>query len=363
MADEEKKTIAAKVSSAKCEGCGGDMFFSPKDQQLRCPNCDSLQGFPINKMQNKHPISEPDEKGNHDKWVAASKTFKCPTCGANVEFNGPFFSGKCEYCECNYVIDTKTLEGTRPDVLIPFAFDEKEAAIRFAKSVKKKFFAPRKFKKAVPESDVRGVYVPCFTFDADTFTRYNGILTKTYTVRDSKGNTHTEVKLIPISGTNSMEHRDYVVESSSHLNGKDIKALLPYHMDDSCLVSSDFIRGYDAEHYADPMEDCYKIAQKEIEAKIKSNILSKYSYSGVKTFNMDVDYSEEMYSYRFLPVYFLTLMYKQKKYIVQVNGQTGKLGGGYPKSALKIALTIALGVIVVAALVVLLFLLAAQAAD
>ena len=130
--------------------------------------------------------------------------------------------------------------------------------------------------------------------------------------------------------------------------------LLPFKFNESYVYDSNFVRGYSIEHYEDRLSDCYKHAQEGMKKAIREIILSKYDYDTVDYLNMNVKFSNELYSYRMLPIYSFEFEWKKNKYMVLMNGQTGKVGGGYPKSALKIFLTV-LGIVVLAALLTWLF--------
>ena len=131
------------------------------------------------------------------------------------------------------------------------------------------------------------------------------------------------------------------------MTGKEINALLPYDMNNSYEYTDDFIRGYSVEHYDDALNHCYSLAKTSMEAKIKNGILSQYDYSSVDSFYMKVTYNEELYSYRLMPIYLLEFNFKNKKYIAQMNGQTGRIGKGLPISAVKVTLLVLFIILIV----------------
>ena len=356
---ENESSLEIKGSNAKCRNCGGSLTFDPASQDLHCPNCDSHFAFDKARKQIKHRISEGkavDRMDVHDKWASEMKVVKCQTCGAEVMLSGLEVSTACPYCGSDYVSETKALPGLKPDVVIPFAFNEEKAAELFVKGMKKKFFAHQALKKKLPPSKIHGIYVPSFTFDADSVSRYDGRLYKNKTYTDSKGNSHTRREYFKISGTESLAHRDYVEESSTKMNDKQMTALLPYQMDGSYQYDSNFIRGYSLEHYQDGLAACYDNAQTKMRAAIRSAILNQYNHDGVDYLNIDARFSNELYSYRVLPVYSFEFLWKKKNYMVFMNGQTGKVGSQYPKSALKISILVILIVLVVAAIITLMIL-------
>ena len=53
----------------------------------------------------------------------------------------------------------------------------------------------------------------------------------------------------------------------------------------------------------------------------------------------------QKYKYCMLPIYRINFSYKNKTYTNVMNGQTGSLGGDYPKSAGKISLVVILSIL------------------
>jgi DNA-directed RNA polymerase subunit RPC12/RpoP len=353
--DFEKKDKAKVASSnAKCANCGSNIVFDPKSGKLKCPQCSSEFDFPKKQGQIKHYIKNTVENvAEHEKWAEGMRLVKCQTCGAEIMLDGLATTSVCPYCGSDYVVEKSSLGGLKPDVILPFAFDEDEAGERFVNGVKKKFFVPRQLKKKLPIDKIRGIYVPTFTFDNDTFTRYEGVLSKTETHTDSKGRSYTTTKRFSIKGTKTLNFRDYVIESSSQMNTKQMNALLPFNMQQSYEYTDDFIRGYSVEHYEDALNVCYTQARRGMEEQIKASILSQYDYSSVDSFNMHVTYSNELYSYRLMPIYCFEFQYKKKKYIAQMNGQTGKIGKGLPISPLKVGILVSIGVIAIVLIIIL----------
>jgi hypothetical protein len=70
--------------------------------------------------------------------------------------------------------------------------------------------------------------------------------------------------------------------------------------------------------------------------------------------NMSTDYADVKLKYLLLPVWMSSFRYKNKIYNFMVNGQTGKVGGKSPVAAWKVAVTVAVGLIIAAIIVYLL---------
>ena len=357
MSEELESQLNIIGSNAKCKNCGSNVKFDPKTQALVCPNCDSRFDFDKKQEEIKHEIGEgklKDDDNKHDSWASEMKVVKCETCGAEIMLSGLEMSKSCPYCGSDYVAEQSFLPGLKPDVVVPFMFNESDAGDYFVKGMKKKFFAPTALKKKLPSNKIHGIYVPTFTFDAESETKYDGVLIKKEHHTDSKGRSYTTTKRFPISGTQLCTHSNYVEETSTKITGKQMTDILPYKFEESYVYDSNFVRGYSVEHYEDRLTDCYEHAKEGMKKAIRKIILNKYDYTDVDYLNMNVKFSNELYSYRMLPIYSFEFEWKKNKYMVLMNGQTGKVGGGYPKSALKIFFTV-LGIVALVALIIFLF--------
>ena len=362
MSEELESKLSIISSNAKCKNCGSNVKFDPKTQALVCPNCESQFAFNKKQEEVKHPVEEGKQNDNnksHDSWANGMKVVKCETCGAEIMLTGLEISKCCPYCGSDYVAEKSFLPGLKPDCVIPFMFDENGAGDNFVKGIRKKFFAPRALKKKLPANKIRGIYVPTFTFDAESETKYEGLLIKRETYTDANGRSATRTKMIPISGVQSCSHINYVEETSTKINAKQMQGILPFNFEESYVYDTNFVRGYSIEHYEDKFVDCYERAKNGMKEGIRNAILSRYDYTSVDYLDMDVKFSNELYSYRMLPIYSFEFDWKKKKYMVLMNGQTGKVGGGYPKSGLKIFLTI-FGIIAIVTALIVLFILLGQ---
>jgi len=159
------------------------------------------------------------------RWAEAGlKTVRCDNCGATETVKGDEIATVCPFCSSPLVLEEHCFDGVKPDSLIPFSLDRQKGLEACKKWLKKRFFAPSKFKKNINVNTIRGVYYPVWTFDSTTDTVYAGRLGKTYTTtrRDSKGNTHTEVKVryFNVSGTRRNYFDDVTVNGGAFVSDK-----------------------------------------------------------------------------------------------------------------------------------------------
>lgn len=351
MENEEQKA-KIEVENSKCKNCGSDLVFDPKCQKLKCARCQSE--FPITSevvtYRADYIPNEPDIDTH--EWAKAKKEVHCKTCGATFEMKGYEFTRQCPYCESTYVMEKRELYGLKPDAVIPFMISKDQALEKFKEGIKGKFFVPSQFKKNLAKNNIQCLYAPSFTFDNDTSSQYEGVLERDETVRRGK-ETRVVTRRFRVSGVQNQKNRNYIIESGEDLNDKQVTKIYPFDLTHLMAYSDDYLRGFEAKHYEDDVDVCHERAIKKIDANIRSNILSKYTYDRVAWLNVSTEYMNEKYLYVLLPIYHFVFHYKDKDYTVVMNGQTGKVGKGLPKSALKITLLVLVIVALLTLLVVL----------
>lgn len=335
---DNKKEL--KGISFKCSGCGSTLKFDPVSQNLKCPSCEKIAIIEKTQTNTKHSINEARE-GKREGWIKESKMMRCQTCGAEIILNKLEFSGICPYCSSSYVSDIDALLDIVPDSIIPFAFNETEAERRLKFQLRRKFYVPNSCKKNVKPESIKGTYIPSFAFDANVKGTYSGTL--------KRRNENNEDEFFQIKGVHNSRQRNVLIENSSKITQQSLKKILPYDLDGAYSFSEGFVLGYVVEHYEDAFTVCLNQALKEMEQKVKQEILSGYTYDYVKEFHLKCDFSEQKYQYYVVPIYQMNFEYRKKKYNVVMNGQSGKIGGKLPVSVLKVLFTI-FGVVLIIAL-------------
>lgn len=345
---------AKKKVSSKCPGCGGNLLFSPNSQDLACEKCLAHVGIEKNNDIPLHVYQIGKNSKDNSDWQAIGRSFRCKSCGGQVSLSGLEITKICPYCGSTYVSEVESLPGLKPDCVIPFAFDKSVALQKFKEKAKKKKFLPGAFKKSLPESKIYGLYIPCFSFDADAYSTYKGVLEENYTTTDREGKTIVEIRSFPISGSVNLNFKNVVIEASQKMTQSELGSILPYRHNEAYKFDEGFLRGFYVEHYSDSLDESHDKARNVMNSEIRRNILSQYHYDRVRYLDIDSNYSNEHYLYKLLPVYKFEYTYKKKKYLTCMNGQTGELQNNMPKSGWKI-FGLVLGILVPIILFVLLF--------
>lgn len=333
------------TETEKCPSCGSNMVFDPEGQCLSCPHCGTKVQFEKGDTAKELDLSS--ALGKDRQWNAEEAVvFSCDNCGAKVVLKAGQTAKLCPFCGTAHVRKTEELAGLKPNGLIPFSFGE-EKAVEYSKTwAKKRFFAPRKFKKHLTAENVNGVYVPCFTFDSHTTSYYEGRIGTTHTRTVGSGkNRRTETYTVwrNISGTYYDDFNDVLITAGSKLDQQKLDKIRPYDTDAGKVYEENYLLGFMAYQYDEGLDGCWDKAKGFIDKELRNRILSQYSYDRVAYLNVSTRHERVTYKYVMLPVYVGNYNYKKKLFNFYVNGESGRTWGKYPKSVPKILSLVLLG--------------------
>ena len=348
--DSEKtdKTKRVGTSTYKCTNCGANMVFDPEKQSLYCSHCGNTVKFDATNAQ-ELDITRGFSKDELYKEEDVS-LFRCGNCGAELVLNDGEVAKVCPFCGTAHVKKTEELAGLKPNALLEFRFGAEKATEYASAWAKKRFFAPRKFKKNINADNLKGVYMPSFTFDSYTTSYYEGKIGihHTRTVGSGK-NAHTvvEVEWRHISGTVYNNFDDVLITASGRFDQKKLNKLSPFNTNSSKNYDEKFVSGFMMYRYDKELTDCWAEAKSVIDRYIRKDILSRYVYDEVAYLNVSTTHERVTYKYVMLPVYVGNFNYADKVYNFFVNGSNGKVYGKTPKSIFKVLGAVLFGVAVV----------------
>lgn len=345
----------AQTEFQKCPGCGGNMTFDPEKQVLSCPFCGQTVDFVKDSEVKERDIEEAFKTA--EKWDDTS-VVSCDNCGAKFVISADDVALECPYCGTSHVRKSADLAGVKPNALYPFLITATKAELLSKKWAKRRIFAPRRFKKSIEAKNLHGVYEPCFTFDSNTVSSYNGKLGeyKTRTVRTKEGlKTETYTEWRYVSGTISYFFDDVTVSAGKELDQKAYEKLSPFDGTTIKVYQKDYLAGYSAKHYDKELKDAWNESKGMMDARIRKLILARYNCDVIGYLNVKTVHNDVTFKYVLLPLYLLNYRYKKKDYKVAVNGNTGKVAGKTPISFWRVLIAVILGLGVFAGLVYLFY--------
>ena len=340
-----------------CEKCGADLRFSPGDAALRCDHCGHVQDLPDAPDARHSPFRELDLSLALADGLAPSDTemvqiSPCPSCGAQVEFKGATHATECPFCATPVAIGTGTQRLIKPQALIPFAIDERagrEAMVRWLGNL---WFAPGGLVEYARKGRaLSGLYVPYWTFDAVTRSRYSG----------ARGEHYYETRMVTVNVNGRSEQRqeqvrktrwfsaagwvgrrfdDILVLASNSLPRRYTDGLAPWDLGALKPFDPDYLAGFTAEGYTVGLPDGRGIARQIMAAQIEMDVRRDIGGDEQRVERINTAYSAETFKHILLPIWMAAYKYNGRTFRFIVNGQTGKVQGERPYSAWKIAFAV-----------------------
>jgi predicted RNA-binding Zn-ribbon protein involved in translation (DUF1610 family) len=345
-----------------CAACGADLRFKPGSTELKCGHCGHVQPIPDAPEPRSHALGELDlARGLRDDLPRAEmedvRITPCPSCGAEVEFQGATHASECPFCASPVAIGTGEARRIKPQALVPFALTEEQARDALGKWLKSLWFAPNGLTDYARKGRaLTGVYVPYWTFDAATRSRYIGqrgdhyYETRTVT---RNGRTETEqvrkTRWSRVSGWVSRRFDDVPVMASTSLPRDHTAALEPWDLSALEPFRPDFLAGFTAEGYTVGLADGHGIGRAIMAGVIEQDVRRDIGGDEQRIDNLDTDWSAETFKHVLLPIWLAAYKFDGRSFRVVVSGQSGRVSGERPWSKWKIALAVLLALLVAGA--------------
>lgn len=341
-----------------CEQCGAQLRYAPGQTRLVCDHCGHEQDIPaVAPRSRSRALAELDlAKGLRDDLGSGQmvevRTTSCPNCGAQVEITGATHATECPFCATPVVLDTGTQRHIKPQALVPFVLTEAEARKAMIAWMGSLWFAPGTLLEYARKGRaLNGVYVPFWTFDADTQSRYTGergeyyYETRTVQVRvNGRMETRQEqvrhTRWYPASGHVARDFDDVLIMASRSLPERLGDELTPWDMGALVPYEPEFLAGFQAEGYTVSLADGHDTARDRMANVILQDVRRDIGGDEQRVHDVDTDWSDETFKHVLLPVWMAAYKYNGKSYRFLVNGQTGEVQGERPWSVWKIALAV-----------------------
>ena len=348
----------SKARAYPCPNCGADTALVPGTDSLRCGHCDHV--VPIERS--TAPIHEHDfqaalrdaQRAPLDSLTQGGKELQCGNCGARVVMTGQ--AQRCAFCDTAMIVEvTATATTIVPECLLPFALDQSGAGERYKTWLRSRWFAPNDLVKRARRGSLDGVYLPYWTYDSRTTTRYTGArgehyyVTESYT--DSQGKRQTrqvrKTRWYSASGTVHVDFDDVLVCASTSLPRKLTDELEPWDLAGLRPFDGRFLAGFSAERYGVDLEAGFQIAEERMEPRIRRTIERDIGGDEQRIHSMSVHHDDVRFKHMLLPLWISSFHYRNQLYRITVNARTGEVSGERPWSWIKITLLLLLAAVIV----------------
>ncbi len=332
----------------KCPNCGGAVRFDPGKQDLVCPYCDTVLSVESLKSMDEQLQHAPEEKEasvgldyEGKEWQEGEQqgmmVYTCNSCSGEIVGDETLGATSCPFCG-NAVVMTATFSGTlRPDMVIPFKRDKKEALAALQRHYVGKKLLPRVFKDRNHLDEVKGVYVPFWLFDVEAYAEIDYRATNVRVWSDSDYN-YTETSVYKAFRAGTIGYQRVPVDGSKVIDDTLMESIEPFHFTEAVDFQTAYLAGYFANKYDVEAKQSVSRANDRIKNSTESAFAQTVTgYDTVDAIKTSIQLQSGGICYALLPVWLLSTSWNGGKYTFAMNGQTGKFVGDLPldKAAYK----------------------------
>lgn len=355
-------TSSSSLLLFPCPGCNSQLYFNAKSQQLVCEHCGTKVDIDkaTDRIQENNLRLQLADGG--DATVTVEQlVYKCNRCGSESAFTNEQPTFTCSFC--NFEAVNPVAYKTRiiqPSGMVPFKIDKQQSVDTFKTWIGKGWWTPGDLKEIARHDALHGIYLPFWTYDAQTnssWTGYGGrhyYETEYYT--DSNGNRQSRqvqrTEWIYRSGTYDHFFDDILIGGATELSQSEYESVFPYQLQELVNFDAQYLSGWQADVYDIAVNDGYLKAEEIMRDSIHAACVERCRIDTYRGLEVNTDYSNQTYKHILLPIWLCTYAYKGKSYHFLINGQTGKIHGKKPVAAWKITLTILAVLLVIIAIVV-----------
>ena len=350
---EAKQGKEGGPTTFPCEGCGGDLVYSPGVAKMECPYCGAEVDCPAptgEVLEHDFESQLAALESGADTTTVAEAT--CEACGAENQLDANQTSGDCAFCGTPFVQQPRATNVLRPQAVLPFAVTREEGLGHFREWINGLWFAPNQLKQFARDiQKLKGLYIPHWTYDSDTTTDYMGqrgehyYVTEHYT--DSEGRSQTRqvrrTRWYPAAGRVWVTFDDILVPASDTLPRKYVDELEPWDLPALTPYEDAYLSGFQSESYTVDLRGGFDIAKVKMEPEIDQNIRYDIGGDEQRIHHKNTYYSDITFKYILLPVWISAYRFKDKNFQFLINARTGEVQGERPWSWIKITLAVLAG--------------------
>ena len=360
--------MAEKITVYQCPACTGPLKFDGNIGKLKCEYCGStyttqeIEALYADKNKSAAAAdAEAHKKADEVEAAAAAaakasgtaggsdaasgwgsdaahmRAYNCTTCGAELICDETTAATSCPYCGNPSVIPGKFAGVDRPDYVIPFKVDKKQAVNSFKEYYKGRLLLPRSFESDNHIEEIKGVYVPFWMFSGEVAGRaqYEAIKED----RRRAGNEEIiRQEHYDVYREGAMSFSKIPVDASTKMPDDLMDSIEPFNYKEMRPFGMEYMPGYLANKYDVSKQECRKRADDRAVGSFRTALRNSVkNYNSVNVRQQSEKITPEKAEYGMLPVWLLSSNWQGKTYLFAMNGQSGKMIGDLPVSKPKLA--------------------------
>lgn len=331
-----------RETDKKCPNCGATVTYDPATGKMHCEYCGYSCELP--KPEAESEICEMDfESALHTEsfnWGEQKKSVQCKQCGAVTIYDALETAAVCPFCGSASVMPAAIEDSIVPGGVCPFEVTKELAGKYFSRWLDRKWFAPKKAKSSAHPDAFQGVYLPYWTYDAQTTSNFKARAGYENKQTDTDGSTSTKINWKRVSGVYQKFFDDKTVMASKRHADSRIPECEPFDFSKLVPYSPQVMAGFIAERYSVGLKEGWATAQKKIQSELRTDIgehvKRHWRADRYDSLKFSTIFSNITYKYLLVPVWISSFKYKGKVFQFVVNGQTGKVAGKAPVSGWRV---------------------------
>ena len=352
---------AAQTTQRKfpCSQCGARLDFQPGANALACPYCghseriyDDISGVQERDLEAYLAAPAPGEV-----IAGHSQEIQCTGCGAVVILEDNVSADQCPFCTTHLENAPRAAgEMVMPESILPFEVDYRMAKEAFETWINDRWFAPDGLRKMANLGQLQGVYLPFWTYDTMTYTKYTGRrgvekAAGMYGADDDvipgadilgRMNGRSYIEWQDVSGDVHHFFDDMLVGASQSLPYDKIAQLQPWDLENLVAFKPEYLSGFKTERYAVELSQGFAMCKLLIDPLAKQLCLQDIGgdYQVLETHQSN--FEQATFKHVLLPTWIASYRYYGKVFHILVNARTGEVVGDRPWSIAKIASAVTL---------------------
>lgn len=346
-----------------CPACGAEAQWNPAKQALVCAYCGVTAPGKLESEDQEEPVIVEHDlvkalRGISDAsrgWQAQKISVKCQSCQAISVFDAEKVGKRCDFCGSTALVPYEQIkEAFTPESLLPLKVSESQVRDLIRQWYSHVWFAPNKLKRFAMTDQVKGVYLPYWTFDAQVQAEWWAEAGYYYYTNEEFRDTDGQVKVRQVQhvrwepSAGRVEHffDDDLVPASQGVKGWLLRAIEPFPTENLVPYNAGYVSGWVVERYQIDLVTAAQRSRERMAEELRQLCASQIPGDTYRDLRINADYSGQTFKHILAPVWLLSYNYGAKTYQVVANGYTGAINGEYPKSWIKISLAVLLAIIV-----------------
>ena len=345
-----------------CPNCAANMSFDAALGKLLCPYCGYAKEIEssLNVEEKSYEAFLRPDANQLQPMARDAMQVNCSTCGAIVQFTPPDTAIECAFCGGKIVAQPKSADPLiAPEGVLPFKVTQKEADSALKGWLASRWFAPSKLKEFARPDKLSSVYIPYWTYDADSYSTYTGERGEHYYVTESyteNGQQKTrqvrKTRWYSASGVVDVRFDDVCVPATQSLSQRHLTELEPWDLQALRTYEPAYLSGHKAQTYQISLPQGFEVFKGIADSQINYAVRHDIGGDEQRVHNISTDFSAITFKHILLPVYAGAYNFNNKIFQIVINARTAEVQGERPYSWIKILLFVSFIIVIILILAV-----------